>query len=847
MNSILRNLSTYLCSKMHFIHPNSFKISYLLTILLLSTMLIGCLGPTQTATPTLPYVIPPTPTPLPEAMVTFRVSIPNILSPGEAIYLTLQDEVTGLAINPTRYQMTAEDSQHYSVILPFTMGSVLKYRYTRQGAIAVEEHISDGRAVRYRLYHVTGPGVVQDVVSRWTDTTFTGPTGRINGSITDAKTGQPIPNMLVSAGGAQALTTTDGNYLLEGLPPGTHNLVAYALDGSYRTFQQGAIVASDSTTPAPIQLSPAALVNISFTLITPRGNIPALPIRMAGNLWQLGNTFADLSAGINTIAIRMPYLAPLPDGRWRITLTLPAGADLRYKYTLGDGFWNAEHGSNGSFRLRQLIVPEKDTNVDDVVDTWQSGQSAPISFDVTVPTNTPEGESVSIQFSTGYSWTEPIPMWPIAKNRWGYILVSPLDKVNNFGYRYCREDQCGYADDASTMVDKSRGHPVSTSLLPQTLVDDVIDWAWWPSAPAPATVPNVAVQPHGNNFMAGIEFQAYYHPSWQPLMIKALNDIKSQNANWVILTPTWTYTRISPPVLEILPGNDPLYPDVASTISQARNLGFNVALFPTPRFPKEMNQWWQEAPRDFSWWVSWFENYRNFAIDHADMATKNGAQALILGGDWVTPVLPGGTLSDQSSSNVPADAEARWRSLIQEVRSHFNGVLLWALPYPQSGKTPPPAFLDVVDQVYLLWTAPLASKPGATETELTTEASRILESTISPLQKQTNKPLVLAVAFPSAENGVTGCLPAPQGGCLGMNALIQPDLDNPNINLNIQEQTDAYNAMLTAINELSWISGFVSRGYYPPVPLQDKSISIHGKPASGTLWYWFPRLLGKQE
>jgi hypothetical protein len=36
----------------------------------------------------------------------------------------------------------------------------------------------------------------------------------------------------------------------------------------------------------------------------------------------------------------------------------------------------------------------------------------------------------------------------------------------------------------------------------------------------------------------------------------------------------------------------------------------------------------------------------------------------------------------------------------------------------------------------------------------------------------------------------------------------------------------------------------VSRGYYPPAALRDKSASVHGKPAADILWYWFPRMLG---
>jgi hypothetical protein len=50
--------------------------------------------------------------------------------------------------------------------------------------------------------------------------------------------------------------------------------------------------------------------------------------------------------------------------------------------------------------------------------------------------------------------------------------------------------------------------------------------------------------------------------------------------------------------------------------------------------------------------------------------------------------------------------------------------------------------------------------------------------------------------------------------------------------------------MLTAVNARQWVGGIVSRGYYPPTILQDKSASIHGKPAADILWYWYPRLLG---
>ena len=100
--------------------------------------------------------------------------------------------------------------------------------------------------MRYRLLHVDGPGQVDDVVSRWTDTEFSGPAGRIIGNASRRKQRSTDPQPAGRRGrrpGAHRIQMAHS--LSRALPPGTHNLVGYALDGSYRTFQQGATVAPD--------------------------------------------------------------------------------------------------------------------------------------------------------------------------------------------------------------------------------------------------------------------------------------------------------------------------------------------------------------------------------------------------------------------------------------------------------------------------------------------------------------------------------------------------------------------------------------------------------------------------
>lgn len=825
--------------------PSIARISTILLLLILAfPALTGlvCENPITTI-PTSSFTPIPSETAVPEAMVTFRVTLPESITPGVSINLNVLDEVTGLALNQKAFPMEAEDSQHFVVILPFPINSVLKYRYTRQGAKFTQEHTSDGRSVRYRLYLVEGPGIVQDVISRWTDTNFNGPTGRINGQVIDTHTGKSIPDILVTAGGAQTLTTADGAYLLEGLPPGTHNIVAYSLDGSYRAYQQGAIVAGESTTPAPLHLTKATMVKIVFTVNVPRGTLPAVPIRYASNLYQHGNTFADLEGGVNTLASRMPVLSPLPDGRYMITLDLPAGVDIRYKYTLGDGLWNAEHKSTGEFKVRQLIVPDAPTNIKDQIDTWSSGNSAPITFDITVPENTPSTDRISIQLNPSFGWTEPLPMWSVGKGRWIFVLYSPLDTLGTIGYRYCRNEQCGSGDNAETMGPYSPGKPVETSLVPIIIDDPVTSWAWLPASTySPPKLSN-NVTKHGSSFIAGVEFQAYYEPSWQSYIPMALDDVISLKANWVVLTPTWTFTRTNLPVLEPLPGHDPLWADMTDTLIQARTRGLNVALFPTPIFPGGKDSWWENGTRDFAWWNVWYEHYHTFILHYADMATIQGIQALIIGGEWVNPALPNGTLPNGKPSNVPADAEVRWQQLIKGVRDHFKGTLLWALPFPQGVKNPP-VFLNETDMVYLLWNAELEKKPGGSEKEMTQSAVTIFEENLRFFQPQVNKPIVIGLAYPSAQGGATGCIPAEQGGCLPLETLSRPNPDVLSVNIDMQDQANAYAAMLRVLDGRNWVTGVIARGYYPPVLLQDKSTSIRGKLASYILAYWFPRLLG---
>ncbi len=625
-----------------------------------------------------PAAFLPTQPSLPKAQTLFTAALPQPLADGESLALSLLDEVTGLALNPVLYPMETTDGLTYKATLALPYRSVIKYRYVKLGAAQVPEDTASGTSVRYRLYFASGPAEVHDLVAGWSDGAHLAQTGSIQGRVLNLDTGAPVPNIMVTAGGYRAFSDSAGRFELPAMIPGTHNLVAYAIDGTFETFQQGATVAAGMNTVVEIQAKAQPLVQITFAVTVPN-DVQGAPVRVAGNLLELGNTFADLQGGVSTLADRMPVMQLQPDGTYRATVSLPAGAYVRYKYTLGDGFWNAEHNADGSVRIRELIVPSQDAAIQDQVSTWRSGTSAPVLFEVTVTRDTPAEDLIYIQLNP-YGWTEPLPMWPMGNNRWAYKLYGPVNKLGNLHYRYCRDGQCDSADDLSTAGPGAQGRTVETSLSEQDIKDTVNDWAWLQNT-EPNTLVGTSIGARPDGFIAGVELQSNYQPNWPYYNAQTVQSVQALGANWIFMTPGWTVSNVSPLEFGLAPEQDPFWLDSAIMISQARAANLNVGIFAVPHFATSAADFWKSAPRDANWWQVWFDHYRAFAINFADLAAQSGSQALVLGGDWVDPALPDGSLADGTASNVPADAEDRWQAVIAEVRQHFPGKVFWAMPY----------------------------------------------------------------------------------------------------------------------------------------------------------------------
>ena len=214
---------------------------------------------------------------------------------------------------------------------------------------------------------------------------------------------------------------------------------------------------------------------------------------------------------------------------------------------------------------------------------------------------------------------------------------------------------------------------------------------------------------------------------------------------------------------------------------------------------------------------------------------------LVLGGDWLTPALPGGKLANGDPSGVPADSDIRWQSILAEVDSHFSGTIAWSMSLPtQNWK---PSYFEYIDQVHLNWVPTLQAEISPAQEDLTDRAIQSLDGEVynfwSTWLKPDDKLLVLRIAYPSVAGWNSNCVTAENESCYDLNDFSKPAPEIPELSLGLFDQEKAYSALLSAANSKSWVSGITSWGYYAPAVLHDKSVSIHGKPAESILQVWF--------
>jgi hypothetical protein len=777
------------------------------------------------------------------AEIIFNVVPPSGTSSSANIELILLDPVSGLDHNQQSIVMTplGDGRRQARVIVP--VGSLLYYRYVRSSPGSAQEADSFGNPVRYRLAHIPSPTEFEDFIAAWSDAPFEGETGRILGHVRSAGSNEPLPYVMVNAGGMLTFSDAEGAFRLEGLPVGVHRITLVSPDGAHQTAQQGAMIAESRTTPADFVLLPAQLVRVTFQVTVPGDTIAGVPVRVAGNVRQLGARFGEMQGDSILSSAQMPTLFAVDETHLLMITEAYAGTDLRYKYTLGDGLWNAERDGHGAFVTRQVIVPDQDLTIVDTVATWHASDRGSVLFHLTVPANTPAEETVGIQFDLD-GWSEPLEMWRLGQFEWIYALHGPLDLDGGVNYRYCRNMQCGEAGSPAELGPEGVHGQITSQSLNQNLDDTVEVWRWWEEAAGPPSVVAPEISPR-SEFEVGMELLSAYHPRWSQYLPSAWEEISSIGANAIILTPSWVWEHSHPnPVLSFDPATAPYPDEMLTTIEEAQGLGLSVGIRATTHFGGEdPEDWWSHTPHSNNWWAVWFEEYRSFALTLAQQASQAGVSKLILGGPEVVPSLPGSVFPDGSPTDVSKNAETLWRELVADVREQFSGRLAFEIEIgSELGDVPP--FLDLFDEVHLYWHAPLSLGDSQDFETMSDQATSTLTAVFASEPALARMPLIIVAEYLSVHDGRSGCPPAVDGSCRPASDFQHGAIADPDLMVDLPAQTDALNAVLLSAYYRSNVSGFYVRGYDPTMRMHDKSASTYGKPSRDMLWYWFQRITG---
>ena len=767
--------------------------------------------------------------------IVFQLEVPDLLDENETVVLEVIDDVTGLHYNTEQYQLQRISDQVYYTILSVPAGSLIKYRYLKIADGLIPETTLNGLPVRYRLYYASTHGSVTDILQSWQGTSPRSGIGMLAGTILDQESNQPIPDILVSAGGQRIFSDANGKYQIVGLGQGVHNVVFYSMNGKYRTYQQTALIQTGKKTPADVRLKQLPKVNVTF-LVTPPNDAMGAPVFIAGNISQFGNTFADLHVSMSIKPMRMPMLNPQPNGTLALTIQLYAETDLRYKFTLGDGYWNAELTDSGSSITRQLIVPSEDITISHTINSWRTPGVEPITFLFDIPPAASPGDSKFIQFlhDKSQNWTEPLPLWPIGNHRYLFILFSPLNPQRPIKYQFCRNEDCIDARDADSL---SLEREVFPSGSPQTVELTLDRWQKWNPIAENASVLEAFIPSKSTQYNRIIELSPEMNSTWLTFAPRKFNTLEGVGVDTIIFSPQCSvYPNL--PYLQPEIGATPYHYEIMAMLDAAQSDGIDVALFPQLGPQNTIVNWWDSINQLDNWWEIFFSSYRRYLLNYAKIAQDANVSQLIIGGKALLPGFDGGRFPDGTTSTVPSNSDEDWLSLIDEIRIIFDGNLIWATNINQK-KDPLPGFINEFDEIYLSVDSPLAIGEHSSFEMIQEGFISVIDHHIYEVYRSTQKPITLALAYPSVELSTSGCAIINED-CYN-NGLFMPDEMKPYI-VDLEIQALIYNAVFPVIASRNWITGISVRGYNPIIKIHDGSSSIAGKPAFDVIQYWFTNM-----
>ncbi|MCI0567122.1 MAG: glycoside hydrolase TIM-barrel-like domain-containing protein [Acidobacteria bacterium] len=287
------------------------------------------------------------------------------------------------------------------------------------------------------------------------------------------------------------------------------------------------------------------------------------------------------------------------------------------------------------------------------------------------------------------------------------------------------------------------------------------------------------------------------------------------NVEWISQTPFGWMKSADSTQIQIVTEGDIYWGEtdrgLAETALLARSFGIRTLLKP---------HLWVAGWHDTVWtgeikmksddhWKAWFDSYRSFILHYANLAEKNGMEALAVGTE-----LQGATLGH----------EKEWREIIRQVRAVYHGKLTYAANWDHEFEAIP--FWDALDFTGVQAYFPLSQKSDPTLEELMAGWAQPL-AMLERVASRTHRSVVFTeVGYKSSDR-----------------ASVQPWLWDTQDRVNPQQQARCYEAMFRSTWRKPWFKGAYIWKWYPHYDTSrsgdDNNFTPQGKPAEQTLSLWY--------
>ena len=306
----------------------------------------------------------------------------------------------------------------------------------------------------------------------------------------------------------------------------------------------------------------------------------------------------------------------------------------------------------------------------------------------------------------------------------------------------------------------------------------------------------------------GISYATWWSGQYsQPDADLALASLADTGANWIGLIVTQYQDNISSTTIYSTTAT-PTDADLIHVITQANSLGLKVMLKPHVDLVNDPNHWRGQIGQDFtnSQWNTWFASYQNFINHYAQLAETYNADQFAVG-------------TELSASQ---GRETNWRTVITDVRSYYNGPLVYAANH---GDEVSNIWWDAVDYIGVDAYYPLTSKNNPTVAELKT-AWQPYVATLANLASTWNKSIIFTeIGYRSQDGANQHPWDWQVGGTV-----------------DLQEQADTYQAALESVFNQSWFAGMYWWNWDTD-PFQggpcDDGYTPYDKPAEDILRSWY--------